>query len=501
MSSAPLNGVPQFNTTVIYLPGSRPSYFENEGLSLTPATRITLETNLRAWDADPFTRWKSVDGTRRNERAIHDLTVAETQFKIDAADEIAKHGYKAKAIVRLQSNSSPLDRVNALLEQSNLPITLVMENAEVKASRDGKTYSVAKMSDGERAAVILSAQVVAAPTDTIFIIDEPEVHLHRAITAPLITSILRERTDCSFLISTHELELPAECPDSKVVMVRSCLWQRDQASWDIDVIDSSRPIPDDLRIDILGSRRKILFVEGINGSLDRPLYALLFPTISVRSRESCREVERSVSGLRGTEDTHHVQAFGLIDNDGMDAGKIASYEAKGIYPLPVHAVESLYYAEEIIAAVAARQAETLGVDPIKLTEEAATKGLASLDVKQMRHLASRVAERQMREALLSNMPERTTLLHESTPEISVTVRSPFPTELARIQDLHAEKDLHAIISHYPVRESGVLDAIAKSLKFPSRSDYEKAALARLGADGKLQDMLRAKLGPLASLLL
>ena len=92
--------------------------------------------------------------------------------------------------------------------------------------------------------------------------------------------------------------------------------------------------------DILGSRRKILFVEGTTVSLDQPLYALLFPEVSVRSREGCREVRRAVSGLRSVEGLHRVEAYGLVDNDRLSADEIADLERDGVYALPIFSVET-----------------------------------------------------------------------------------------------------------------------------------------------------------------
>lgn len=490
----------QLSDRAVYIPGSRPNYFENESLSLTPASRRQLTSNLLSWDSSPDTRWRSISGTARNEKAIHDLTAAEAQFKIDAANEIVKDGKESSAILRLQSGISPLDKVNALLAQSNLPISGVMKNAELRACREGNIYSFAKMSDGERAALVLIAEIIAAPPESIFIIDEPELHLHRAIVVPLIRALISERPDSTFLVSTHELDLPAESPQSKIAIVRGCQWRGDSiASWDVDVITEAGQLPESVRIDILGSRRKILFIEGLNNSLDRPLYSLLFPKVSVRSRETCREVERSVSGLRATEDTHNAKAFGLIDNDGMSDEQIKDFEERQVYPLPVYAVESLYYSEELITAVAARQSETFGLDREGLIAEAISKGLASLDANNsIRYLASRVAERQMRDTLLQHMPNRDSLRNETTAEISITIASPFPGELTRLQRLRAEGNLHAIIARYPIRDSGVLDAIVKALRFSTRSDYVRAALTQVGVDQQLQDRLRAKLNPLAS---
>jgi hypothetical protein len=70
---------------------------------MTQHSRKTLTTTLRNWDASPDTRWKSISGTSRNEKAIHDLVAAELQYKLDAANEIENEGKESRAIFRLQS--------------------------------------------------------------------------------------------------------------------------------------------------------------------------------------------------------------------------------------------------------------------------------------------------------------------------------------------------------------------------------------------------------------
>lgn len=486
----------------IYLPGARPSYFDQENLSLSPSTRRTLGNNFRSWDLMPDTRWKSLSGTHRNEKAIHDLTVGEMQFKLDAANEIARDGKESKAISRLQSALSPLDRANALLKQGNLPIAIAIEGGELKAVRDSTVYSIAKMSDGERIALVLIAEVISAPVGSTFLIDEPELHLHRAVVVPLISSIMRESSESTFIVSTHELHLVASCSHASIAVVRSCSWKTPSAcEWEVDTIPNAGRIPEDVRVDILGSRRKILFVEGVPTSLDEPLYALLFPNASVRSRESCREVERVVTGLQATKDTHHAEAFGMIDGDGMSQQQIAAFESKHIYPLQVHSVESLYYSHEALEAMAQRQGETLGVDPDTLLSDAMDRAADALSLDSISHLASRVAERQFREQLLQHIPDRNDLVTGNAPTVSISVPSSYPEELARLTQLRERNEIGAIVSRYPVRESRVLDALAKGLRFLGRPDYEQAVLHRLASDEALCNRLRTKLGGLAPKLI
>lgn len=355
---------------VVYMPGSRPSYFDNESLSMTPASRRNFARDLKHYDSRPETRWQSMAGTARNEKALHDLQAAETQYKLDAANQIKAEGSSSLAIARLQSDNSPLDIVNSLLTQANLAVQLKVADGELRVTRGGPLYSYARMSDGERSALVFASEVVAAKPGVVFLIDEPELHLHPSIVVALVKALILQRPDCGFVICTHQLELPVAVQVGKIVLVRDSVWQGEEiASWDVDVIHCSEQIPEWLWVDLIGARRKILFIEGNSTtSLDQPLYSLLFPKVSVRPRESCKDVMRSVEGLRAVEGVHRAKAFGLVDRDGMSEEQVQKFEADGIYPLPIFAVESLIYSEEAQTAVAKQQAETMGIDPQKMLD-------------------------------------------------------------------------------------------------------------------------------------
>jgi ABC-type cobalamin/Fe3+-siderophores transport system ATPase subunit len=489
---------------VIYLPGSRPSYFSGDSLGMTPQSRSQYAAYNHGWDSSPDIRIRPTNGngTDRNECAIYDLQAAELQYKVQAANDIEADGINSPAITRLQSHSSPLNRVNRLLQQSNLPIQTIIKSGELKALRDGNIYSISKMSDGERTALILIADVIAAKSASIFLVDEPELHLHRAIIVPLLSALLAERPDCTIIISTHELALANDHPENPIILVRGCTWNGSTPStWILDVLPNSENIPDDLRIDLLGSRKTILFIEGISTSRDQPLYATLFPNVSLRCRSSCTDVRRAVVGLRETEAFHHVSAFGLIDNDGMDEEYQAKLLEEGVYALPIFAVESLYYSPEMIAAVAARQAGTLGSTSEILLMAAKEKALSTLKQEgKIQHLAARVAERQMRDKLLEAMPDRAAMVANGNAPLNVFIASPYPATLARIQGLLQAGNLDAIVAGFPVREAGILDDIAKSLHFTGKADYEKAVLAAISIDSDLAQSIKAKLGGLAEKL-
>lgn len=485
---------------LVYLPGSRPSNFDNEYLSLTPASREQLVSNARSWDQNESTRWRIQSGTARNEKSIYDLQTAEINFQLSAAQEIKSEGSVSAAIDRLRSGTSPLDRVNALLRQSNLPVQLGIKNAQLIANRSGEIFSIARMSDGERSALIVAAEVVAAPPRTIFLIDEPELHLHKAVITPFVASLISERTDCSFIISTHELELPTLFNGSPIVVTRDVIWQNGTAHhWDVDVLLDASEVPESLLVDVLGSRRKILFIEGTSVSLDYPIYSILFPDVSVRARDTCKDVREAVAGLRADEALHRIEAYGLIDQDGGSDNRASKLEEEGLYTTTVFSVESLYYAPEVLEVIANVQATTLGLSGADMLNEASQAALKCIDEDRIAYLASRLAERRLRDDVIQRLPDRENLVSAGSA-ITLDVTSPYPREYEILRDLVSSKQLSAIVQNYPVRETGVLTALAKSFRFTGRKDYEKAVLTRVGIDENLRSILRNKLGRVAAKL-
>ena len=220
------------------------------------------------------------------------------------ARRIADHidnGKIKKAEKLAAKSASPFNELNELLGLGTLEITLQNSNdEEILAERHGisESYSIAQMSDGERNAAIIAATVLTVEPGTLLIIDEPERHLHRSIIEPFLSALFARRQNCSFILSTHEVALPVADPEARVLIVRSCEWNNNRATlWDVELLESNLDLPEDLKQAILGSRKRILFIEGTHSSLDLPLYDTLFPEISIIPKESCAEVERAVKGL------------------------------------------------------------------------------------------------------------------------------------------------------------------------------------------------------------
>ena len=142
---------------------------------------------------------------------------------------------------------------------------------------------MAEMSDGERSAVSVATDILTAGSGSLFLIDERERHLHRSIITPLLTSLISARSDCAFVVATHEVGLPLDFPESRVLLRECHFADKSAMTWTETYWSHASPLMRASLRDILGARGKILVrAEGrTTGSLDQPLYTLLFPGFSI----------------------------------------------------------------------------------------------------------------------------------------------------------------------------------------------------------------------------
>ena len=480
----------------------RRTWLNSGTIDFTPASRKRWASNSRRYEKQPDSRWREHDPASKQSAILFDLVAQDNDRARSITSRVDKRDLDGAK--RISSESpSPFDTLNKLLNVGTLPVTLENSKGEeiIACHRASESkYDIARMSDGERSAVILAANVLTAEEGTVFVIDEPERHLHRAIIEPFLSAVFSQRSDCSFVIATHEIALPATDSSSVVLMVRSCTWSGELAeAWDVDCLPADSPLPEDLRRAMLGARRKLLFVEGTESSLDCRLYRALFPAISVVPVGSSRDVQEAVRGLRETEDAHSIEAFGVIDGDDRSAASIEKLEGHGIFALNTSSVEGLYYCSDAIAAVARHQARALELDQPEMQAFAVQKALTVLNDDEIRNrMAARRSERLVRRRMLSDLPRWQSLRSQPDEDITVTVESPVRTEELRYRDLVSDEDLDGLVRRYPIRESGAFDAVAKQLHCRNRNDYCRMVVGRIGESDSLGDKLRSRMNALAS---
>ncbi len=267
------------------------------------------------------------------------------------AEEIRRNEQYIKTVKDKIAKELPPSVKEKLLEIWSSVFTqrpLNLENNRVTGvDGSGKNFSGVQMSDGEKVGLYLISQVLLAETNSILIIDEPELHLHKALMVRLWNKLESFRNDCVFIYITHDLDFAVNKLANKTIWIQSY----EHEVWLWKEIDNMEPIPNDLYLQVLGSRKPILFVEGLKGSLDQKLYQAYYEDFTVIPREGCDKVIESVKGLRANSHLHDKQVFGLIDLDFKTSEQVTALEAKGIYVIKVNKIENVFLLPDVIQLV------------------------------------------------------------------------------------------------------------------------------------------------------
>ncbi|TQK07274.1 AAA family ATPase [Herbaspirillum sp. SJZ107] len=476
----------------------RQTWFMSGAPMLSAYDKKNIESSMQNQDANTQTRWMDHYPSQRASITIYDLIDAENSRARKITDAFENNRFEEAQ--RLSLFDAPLKAINELLAQANIPIKIFIREADqmMATKSGGAEYSIAELSDGERNALLIAANVLTVKPGTLILIDEPERHLHRSIISPLLTQLFAKRTDCAFVVSTHDVMLPIDNPASQAVLVRGCTYSGALVtSWDADVVDANETIDETLKQDILGSRRKIIFVEGSEISLDKPLYSLIFPFVSILPKSSCHEVERAVVGIRDVQTLHWVSAWGIVDNDRRSEEEIRELQSRGVYALPVFSVESIFYHPHLQRLVAEKHAVVVGGDAQHSISEAKSAALNAIK-PHVNRLSERAIEKTLRDEMFKHLPRRQQISAGQPIKVEIDLAEIIREERERFSTMLEEGNLQKIISLYPVRETPALDQIAEKLGFRGRLQYENAVRKLINDSEEALNFVRSMFGTLVS---
>ena len=218
----------------------------------------------------------------------------------------------------------------------------------VHVNYESQRYHGKEMSDGERVMLYMICQVLVQRPNTLLIIDEPELHIHKSIVDKLWTRLEYERTDCVFMYITHDINFALSRNDAKILWVKSY----SGTDWEYEFLDINDydDIPEALLYEIIGTRQKVLFVEGTKNSYDYYLYQEIYKDegYHVIPCGGCQEVIRLVKAKRGYEKLKAINVYGIIDRDFRTEHEMSALQNDGIYCLDVAEVENLFVVPELL---------------------------------------------------------------------------------------------------------------------------------------------------------
>ncbi len=327
-------------------------------ISIELAEKALLFGN-QDWSQDnKISKWNSKPATTM----LSDFDKLLAYLFSDETEENAKFKIRCKSSSdRIDPPVTKLDLVKEVWERILPHRELIVGGLRIQTKVKGveeKVYNSSEMSDGERVIFYLIGQCLAASKNGIIVIDEPELHLHKSVQRPLWAEIEELRSDCLFIYLTHDVDFAAANESATKIWLKSF----DGVSWDWEQLLPFADLPDELVLEVLGSRKPVVFVEGVSGSFDSSLYAAILSDFLVIPRGSCTQVIQAVKALKANPQIHHLEVFGIIDRDRRVPAEIAKLEQDSIYVLNVAEVENLFCTKEVLEIVSNRLARDPSAD-------------------------------------------------------------------------------------------------------------------------------------------
>jgi len=207
---------------------------------------------------------------------------------------------------------------------------------------EGNRYRGRELSDGERVILYMICQVLVLPSSSFLIIDEPELHIHKAVVNKLWDILEDCRLDCVFMYITHDIDFAVARNANQMIWLKGF----DGTNWDYEFINTNdySLLPEGLLLELLGTRQKVLFVEGEKGSYDSVLYKELYQNkgYHIIPCGGCNDVVRIYKAKRVYEKLNSVEAHCIIDRDFRTDEEIVTLQADGVAFLEVAEVENLF---------------------------------------------------------------------------------------------------------------------------------------------------------------
>lgn len=265
-------------------------------------------------------------------------------------DDIAREYYDTKTIKK----DSIYNKVKNIFDEFfevNLDNSAFSEK-KMKAKKGIEPpFDFNDMSDGERVAFFYIATVMAAPDQAFIIVDEPENHLNPAIYNKIWDKLIAVRDDCQFIFISHTIDFIRARTNFELVKIKKFVRPN---TFEFEFLGCSlEDIQTEHLVEIIGSRKSILFCEGTKTDYDYKVYEKLFgEKFTVIATGSCTSVINSVNACNKHAQMYSIQpAIGIIDSDLKNEDMLKKLKKQHIFTLQCNEIEMLLLDEFIFKAV------------------------------------------------------------------------------------------------------------------------------------------------------
>lgn len=265
-------------------------------------------------------------------------------------DNVARKYYDT----RIQTEETTYEKVKKIFDDF-FDVKLdnsAFANKEMKAKKEGQPpFKFNDMSDGERVAFFYISTVIAAPKKSFIIVDEPENHLNPAIYNKIWDRLIAVRNDCQFIFISHTMEFINARSNFELVKIKNFIRPN---KFEFEFLgDALDDIQTEFVVEIVGSRKPILFCEGSKTDYDYKIYEILFgEKYTIIPTGNCLSVENSVEACNMHATTYSIQsAIGIIDSDLKSTEEINNLKTRKVFSLRCNEIEMLLLDEAIFKKV------------------------------------------------------------------------------------------------------------------------------------------------------
>ncbi len=286
----------------------------------------------------------------------------------------------------------PLEKYNTLLGELFPGYTFVDATGEDLSLKvrlpTGDVLPFQDLSSGEKEVFfILSFFLRNDVSDSIIIIDEPELHLHPELARKLLHSMRTIKPQNQIWCATHSAELIDEAGRERTFYLRASV-DRSQAECIPATEEGSEvQVLRDLfgYAGYVGISRKVVFSEGRDSSADRRTFANILPGLSreikiipVGSWESLYRVNRAILALLESAFAR-CEFFLVRDRDYLSQEAIAKHVSKApgrLFVLSRYHIENFLLDDTVISTVL-RDVYQIELTPEQIREEMFTIALGN----------------------------------------------------------------------------------------------------------------------------
>jgi hypothetical protein len=126
--------------------------------------------------------------------------------------------------------------------------------------------------------------------------------------------------------------------------------------WDWDTVPKDEELSEPMLLEILGSRKPVLFVEGDKGSLDHFIYSKTYPDWTIIPAGSCEQVIHGTVSFTRLKTLHSNTCKGIIDFDARAGSDVRRVKKLGVEILDFAEIENALVAEPVLRVLSKKLA-------------------------------------------------------------------------------------------------------------------------------------------------